>query len=264
MHPNSVILFIVCFLGGLYFLYYTTIVKNKKMREGLTHNKKSDKFTDRNPNCPNLLIQKGSRIYLYNNRREEVSGINPIVFDNLEQYIEYIDWQRNKGLRCPILYLQHTIDVQGKEVYKIRPSITDPQGGLPPVNTSNLSNTTFIPPSDITPYQDPSPSIMAAPDDKILEGNSLKKSYLYPNPTLLVDATQSDLPFNINSFPAYDPSSFYVGTTTPLDMMNIEEQNKEFSGNAMNSNWGGADYTSKLVDDGYYKDYNVKLWVNNS
>ena len=59
-------------------------------------------------------------------------GINPIEFNNLEEYVEFIEWQRSQGIMCPVLFLQHMNDAQGQDVYKMRPSPTDLQGGLPP------------------------------------------------------------------------------------------------------------------------------------
>lgn len=82
--------------------------------------------------CPNLLIQKDKEIYLYNTKLTEVPGVNPIKFKNLEDYNEFLDWQKSQGIRCPVLYLQKTYNTQGQSVYKIRPSVNDPQGGLEP------------------------------------------------------------------------------------------------------------------------------------
>lgn len=96
-----------------------------------------------NPNqnrCPNILIQKGSKLYLHNSRLASVPGVNPLKFNNLEEYVEFMDWQRGQGIRCPVLYLQHTFDAQGKPVYKIRPSPLDLKGGLPPVATSGVAD----------------------------------------------------------------------------------------------------------------------------
>ena len=83
----------------------------------------------------------------------------------------------------------------------------------------------------------------------------------YPNPTLLVDATRNDPPYNKNSFPSYDESSYYVGTTTPLDTMNTVQQKETVSPNAMDPNWGGAVYTKSLVDKGYYADNEVSIAI---
>ena len=64
--------------------------------------------------------------------------------------------------------------------------------------------------------------------------------------------------------PSFDHTSFYVGTTTPLDNMNTQEENMLHanpSPNPMDPNWGGADFTQKLVDKGYYAENEVKLRV---
>ena len=76
-----------------------------------------------------------------------------------------------------------------------------------------------------------------------------------------MDATQNDQPYNKNSYPAYDASSYYVGTTTPLDQMNEQQENMLYSPNPMDQNWGGPDYTQNLVDQGYYKDNEVSIQI---
>jgi len=210
-------LWIVLFLAGLYFYAKYT---GTKYSESFTNN------TDEK-RCPNILIQKGSRFYLYNSKVAKVPGVNPIEFENLEDYTEFLDWQHSQGIRCPVLFLQQTYDAQGNPVYKARPSVTEQQGGLPPT------------------YPGP------------------------PNPTLLVDATRNDPPYNTNSMPSYDQTDFYVGTTTPLDKMNnnqnsIQDENMLYAGpspNPMDTNWGGAEYTQSLVDKGYYAENEVKMRV---
>jgi len=197
------ILILVTFLSGLYFC---ANYSSSKAIEGFINNGK--------PRCPNILLQKNAKFYLYNSEVAMVPGVNPIEFDNLEDYTEFIEWQRSKGIRCPILYLQNTIDAQGESVYKIRPDVHELQGGLPP-------STITYPTS--------------------------------PNPTLLVDATRNDYPYNKNSYPAYDTTDYYQGSTTPLDSMQNEvEENLLYSPNPMDPNWGGQNYTQSLVDKGYY------------
>ena len=219
-------LFIIVFFIGLYFYIKCS---DSKYVEGLTNNTQY--------RCPNLLIQKDSKFYLYNSKIAKVPGVNPIEFDNLEDYTEFLDWQRSQGIRCPVLYLQQSYDAQGQQVYKVRPSVSEPQGGLPP-----------------------SISIASSSGNMITE-NSSSKELLNPNPTLLVDATRNDPPYNTNSYPAYDESSYYVGTTTPLDAMNMKENALPISPNPMDDNWGGATYTQTLVDKGYYKDDEVSIYV---
>ena len=56
--------------------------------------------------------------------------VNPVVFNDLEDYVEFLNWQKSQGIICPILFLQRSYNAQGKEEYKIRPSPFDKQGGL--------------------------------------------------------------------------------------------------------------------------------------
>lgn len=226
----TMLLAIIVFMIGIYFYAQCA---DPKYAEGF-------KNQDRKPRCPNLLIQKGSRFYLYNSKLAQVPGVNPIEFDNLEDYTEFLDWQRSQGIRCPVLYLQSTYDVQGNPVYKVRPSVSEPQAGLPPSAAA--------------------PTGIASQEPPIMESSLGSPDALaYPNPTLLVDATRNDQPWNSGGYPAYDQTDYYVGTTTPLDMMNYE--NAPVSPDPMDPNWGGADYTQSLIDKGYYSANEVQIAV---
>ena len=213
-------LLFVVFLIGLYF--YTTYGDAKEAFTGSVESR-----------CPNMLIQKDTRFYLYNSKLAKIPGVNPIEFENLEDYTEFLDWQRSQGIRCPVLYMQQSYDAQGNRVYKIRPSVSEPQGGLPP-------------------------SIATSSGDIISEDSTIPA---YPNQQLLVDATRNDPPYNKKSMPAYDPSSYYVGTTTPLDQMNQQSENMLYSADPMDPNWGGPDFTQSLVEQGFYKENEVQIAV---
>ena len=226
--PFLILLVVVTFLAGLYFCAKYT--PSMIMKDGFQTKQGELR-------CPNLLIQKGSKYHLYNSKVAQVPGVNPITFNTLEDYTEFLEWQRSQGIRCPVLYLQQSYDTQGDRVFKVRPSVSDLYGGLPP--TTRMVN--------------PSPAM--------LQTVQPSSPVNYPNPTLLVDATQDDQPFNTNSYPAYDPTSFYIGTTTPLDKMDILQENAPISPNPMDPNWGGAKYTEDLVDAGYYDDNQVFLQV---
>ena len=251
---SSLILFIIiAFLAGLYFCIKTT-------KEGMTGTQQ--------PRCPNLLIQKGSKFYLYNSKIAEVPGVNPVMFNNLEDYVEFLEWQRSQGIRCPVLYVQEMYDAQGVRIYKSRPNVLEMQGGLPAYTPSMQANTTIFSaqtPQILTtvpegqqasPLVGQSPAAMINPNRKLLDAD-----YLSQSPTKLVDATQNDRPYNINSYPAYDESSYYVGTTTPLDQMDINQEASPISPNPMDPNWGGADYTQALVDKGFYAGNEVSIAV---
>lgn len=220
----TTLLAILVFLIGLYF--YAKCA-DPKYAEGFTN-------PNAKPRCPNLLIQKDSKFYLYNSKLAQVPGVNPIEFDNLEDYTEFLDWQKSQGIRCPVLYLQASYDTQGNQVYKVRPSVSEPQAGLPPSTAAPMGIASQIPP--------------------ILESSLIPNDGLaYPNPTLLVDATRNDPPYNRGSYPAYDETNYYVGKTTPLDMMNVAKEQAHVSPDAMDPNWGGSDYTQSLIDKGFFK-----------
>lgn len=118
-------------------LLFTVTHTSQDVREAFEGRERTNANRDR---CPNLLIQKGSKLYLHNSRLASVPGVNPLKFNNLEEYVEFMDWQRGQGIRCPVLYLQHSFDAQGKPVYQIRPGPLDLQGGLPPVATSGVAD----------------------------------------------------------------------------------------------------------------------------
>lgn len=83
-------------------------------------------------NCPNLLLQKGSKYFLVNSNKAHIPGVNPIQFDNLEDYTEFLNWQRKFGIRCPVLYATQMYNTQGKKEWKILPDPLEPNFALPP------------------------------------------------------------------------------------------------------------------------------------
>jgi hypothetical protein len=236
--PKIVILFLI-FLAGLYF--YVEYGFNPKKLEGLS-------TINGELRCPNILIQKGAKYYLYNSNIDEVPGVNPIMFNNLAEYTKFLEWQRAAGIRCPVLYVQNTYDAQGNRVYKMRPSVSEPQGGLPSTTTTTT---------------------LATNTDTNTNTNT------NTNNTLLVDANRANTPYNTNSVAGFDQSSYYVGTTTPLDSIGsnanllytngkgIEDDISIVgkSANAMDANWGGQNFTQTLVDTGFYKDNEVNILI---
>jgi len=115
---------IITFMAGLYVcLHYSSAT----VKEGFT------------PRCPNLLIQHGNEIWLKNTSLAEVPGVNPIVFHNLDEYVEFVKWQKSQGIKCPILYLQKSYDAQNSPTYQIKDPIQllDASRNDPPYNTNS-------------------------------------------------------------------------------------------------------------------------------
>lgn len=172
--------------------------------------------------CPNLLIQKGTQYFLYNTHLAPVPGVNPVQFASLEEYTEFLDWQKQAGIRCPVLYVQQVFDAQGNRMYKPRPSVTELQGGIPPTP----------PPLPPMPMKSPEP----------------------PGQTPTTDTDPQQ-------YPSFNQSSYYIGESTPLDLMQQSKENALYSDNPMDPNWGGAEYTQSLLDAGYYKGNEVDIRV---
>ena len=103
---NYILVFSLLILG-LYFIF------NKKKLEGF----------ENKPRCPNILLERDNRIFLYNSDLSIVPGVNPISFNNLEEYTQFIQWQRGQGINCPVLKLQKSYDPQNNEIYQVAPNI---------------------------------------------------------------------------------------------------------------------------------------------
>lgn len=126
-----VILFlIIVFVIGLFATMYFNPDKlnEKKNIENME--------SQSNSTCPDMLVKKGQSLALYNTKKPIIEGSNPILFQSLDEYIGFIKEQKEKGMDCPVLYLQEEIDTQGDSVYRMRPSPFDLQGGLSSINTN--------------------------------------------------------------------------------------------------------------------------------
>ena len=59
-----------------------------------------------------------------------IPGVNPIEFDNLEEYAEYVKWSQKVGIKCPILYYEQSYNTQGDLGYRMLNDPLDPKAGL--------------------------------------------------------------------------------------------------------------------------------------
>lgn len=120
-----VILLLIVFVIGAY-VYAAPCMYLKSMQIETLQNRRV-----KPAKCPNVLVKRGDSIYMYNttDRNDAV----PIRFQNLDEYAEYVKMQQAQGKNCPILFLQEETDVQGNDVYRLRPSPFDLQGGMTPV-----------------------------------------------------------------------------------------------------------------------------------
>ena len=220
---------IIIMLGA----YYCMTMTSKKITETFEGN-------SRGPTCPDVLIQKDGKIVLFASKLETVPGVNPLVFDNLEEYVEFTKWQRSKGITCPVLYLQNTHNVQGGTEYRVRPDIEDPQGGLAPTLPGKN-------PPDMTQLN----GVNDAPYFKDGGGSITGERSLNTGPEAMgyVNAVP---PANKDEIQGMTQSAFYQGTITPMDEQLAKQKALDKSPSAMDSSWGGKDYTNSLIESGAY------------
>jgi len=137
--------------------------------------------------CPTTMIKNGEQIMVYNPKMAKIPGVNPILLDNIEDYKEYVRWQKKNKLDCPILYLEKVFDTQGQELYEIKPSFdTDI-----PIGSMNHSM----------------PRVTREP--KIL------------------DASRDDPPYNQNSLPGIDNQNQMIGIGNDKMILYPNSQNIE-------------------------------------
>jgi hypothetical protein len=175
-----------------------------------------------NSDCADLLIKKGNALLLYNTKKPDIKGENPIAFYNLDEYKHYLELQRKKGIQCPVLYLQQENDTQGNPAYRVQ-SVQD----------------IVLPNKFIQPMEPQLPAQFV----KNTDANTL-------NP-----------PYNQNMYSGYDATSQNVGRITELDLIHASTENVPISDNAMDTNWGGTKYSQLAVESGKYSD-NVVTRIN--
>lgn len=205
------IFLILAFLAGIY-VCLTNGIMNNGVKDGMDNKDSGLKPTD----CPDLLIKKDNILLLYNKSAPEVDGINPLPFYSLDDYINYLEIQRKKGIHCPVLFLQQENDTQGNDVYRMRESPFYVEGGLPPL------------PVEIHDNSVPIPSL---------------------------DASRANPPYNSNNYPGFDPYGRDIGRYTNIDKLHdstMDENKTAASDNPMDPNWGGVMKTLQAVDSGKY------------
>ena len=144
-----------------------------------------------NKDCPNLLIQKGSKLYLKYTNKAKIPGVNPIEFNNLEEYVEFTEWQRHQKIQCPVLFLKREYDAQNKEVYKKHSDASEILPGIQSV------------PANINTHKRGNVNI----------NNKGADSYS----DLLKDASKDNTPYNQNMYASADQEIQLSGKKPPLD-----------------------------------------------
>lgn len=238
------IFLIIVFLAGI----YVVITFDKKMAfEGLINRSEDD--------CPDLLISKDSILLLYNTRKPAIEGINPVKFNDLDDYKNYLEIQRKEGIHCPVLFLQHEYDVQGKGVYRAHSSPLQMEGGITRTQTipNNPEAINAMLGTSGIPLYSPTNYAEMPPKQPIIYKDDTDKGIPVP----IIDASREHGDYNKGNYAGFDPTSLYVGKYTEIDKIHDMTGKQSQSDNPMDSNWGGIEHTQKAVDSGKYEENNI-------
>jgi hypothetical protein len=233
------IFLLLSFISGIYFCATHQVnvvdISMSSFKEGFDPSQ--DLQGPTTIDCPDMLIKSGNSLLLFNSRLPQIPGTNPFPFYNLDEYINYLENQRKKGIRCPVLFIQEENNTQGKSVFRVRPDIFNPQGGLPISQRQNglgqqnsLALTRAVSLTNTPP----------------------------PNPIQITDASVENPPWNSNQHSGFDPTGLYIGRYTTLDALHDSTfKGKQLSENPMDTNWGGVLYTKGAVASGKYEENEV-------
>lgn len=222
--------------------------------------------------CPTLLIKRGNKIMLFNKNMPETPGENPVFFDNLDQYVEFVKVQKELyNQKCPILFLQEEVNTQGENVYRLRKTegtTTNVDPLLLGSLTDYFKNQTNVMPK-FAPPVGPQAFNRVQPNQQLPLSNigvNMQQQQQQPHITQYEDASRDNKPYNQGFF-AFDPTNQYVGQYTVIDQIHdsTKTQNPDgLSDNPMDPNWGGAVFTNKQVMSGKYKGDEVQPPTVNS
>ena len=191
--------------------------------------------------CPNLLIKQGKEIHLVNTKKALIPGVNPIKFESLEDYAQFIKYQQHLNINCPILYYQETYDAQNNKGFRLHNDPLDVDGGLPShiAKEYNINNSAIL--------------------SKTNNNEQSKKS-----PTYVIDKTNhlkqvspDDYSINHNNFTQpMDTEDQTIGLKSHLDNIQMDT-------NPMSSSWKGHDSTNKAIEMGDFDGQKrVNSWID--
>lgn len=220
--------------------------------------------------CPTLLIKRGNQYMLFNKNMPEEVGENPLFFDTLDQYKNYVETQRTLyNQKCPVLFLQEEVNAQGENVYRLRE--TESSGNVDPILLGSiqdyfLSKTNvmpkFGPPTDPQAFNKPPTNNGISLDNYGVSVEQLTQEEVSQHPPLVEykDANRDNKPYN-QGYHGFDPTNQYVGQYTVLDKIHdstMSENKDGLSNNPMDPNWGGVVFTADKVASGIYDENNVQ------
>lgn len=131
--------------------------------------------------CHDLIEERDNKIYVYNSKSEVIPGINPLVFETIDDYKKHMVWKEKNGSSCPVLYIKRKYTTQNKLGYQLK---QDPSS----------EDVYALPPEDNTEHHK---------DNGVMDyDRNLYNSELV----------------NSKGLPGFDPSDQDIGKKNPIDM----------------------------------------------
>jgi len=195
------------------------------------HNDLIHESFDITNSCPNLLIKQGKEIHLVNTKKALIPGVNPIKFESLEDYAQFVKYQKHLKINCPVLYYQETYDTQNNKGFRLHNNPLDVDGGLPShiAKEYNINNSAIL-----------------AKSGEFINTKNLNRKPMYKidNTNHVKQVSPTDYTIDHKKFTSpMDPQSQNIGKKTHLDNIKMDT-------NPMSSNWKGHDSTDKAIDMG--------------
>jgi len=228
---------IVTFLAGIHFYLsyppysesFTEQIEDDINNYGTLYTEPIDTEDVNAESCPDILIRKGNHILLMNSKLPN-SIDNMIVFNNLDEYMNYLTSQQDDNIHCPVLYLQEETNTQGEDVYRVRPN--------------PFISKTSQPALPATTVLHKGTSLYGFPQNKsMLENMNNKETTAEPN----AETEES------SDYMGFDPMGQGIGLYTKLDKIHDSTKMEKLSDNPMDPNWGGILHTQSAVASGKYK-----------
>jgi len=196
--------------------------------------------------CYDVLVQEGKLFFLHNTKIAEVPGLNPVIFQNLDEYVNYMRWQRSQDIRCPVLFLQKNMSANGDTEWTQRKGPLDLQPGANPLPKTDSPHTNVINHLPNSIQNSSGMSVSKKQLDTIKNYHKKSPEELYKDKQLNMNDLLDNTPYisEIGDVTSFNHSTYDIDKekTKKLDKIN-----------AMKNDWKGPDYSRN-----YMEKYNVK------
>lgn len=240
--------------------------------------------TERSAKCPNILVQSGDVLLLYNTT--DTHDEMPVIFNSLDEYMNHVRVQRQNGVRCPVLFLDQTKTIGGMDEFRIRSTPFNdyyetfegkPQSTAnPPVVAASQLSTNLgavsMPffnieafdggmgsPSPFgvspSPAPAPAPTVVAQlppvpapqlpPTENVMRSSSNNRDVGYSGSGGSGGDRQDYMPM--------ETDGLWIGKYKKIDALHDLPGKQPNGADPTHDNWSGSTYTQQQVESGFYQ-----------